>query len=160
MEMNKETCLFVFFKKREKCICSSSWETWVQGACLEPPTFPRAARLPEQSRLRSGGQGGKGEHPKAVSRQAVLAADPARAARGEVLRPGVGPGRSRCPRLQSPSQVGTDGVLGGRELLVGRVVEAERRAPSRLVTAVLDASVQEGAKSAGPRVVETDHRPA
>lgn len=38
------------------------------------------------------------------------------------------------------------------------VVEDERRAPFRLTFEALDASIQEGAKSAGPSVVETQHR--
>ncbi|TEA28763.1 hypothetical protein DBR06_SOUSAS24510020 [Sousa chinensis] len=38
------------------------------------------------------------------------------------------------------------------------VVEDERRAPFRLAFEALDASIQEGAKSAGPSVVETQHR--
>lgn len=62
--------------------------------------------------------------------------------------------------MESPSQVSTDRCVRGPELLVVRVAEAERRAPSRLVTAVLDASVQEDAKSAGLSVVETNHRPS
>lgn len=41
-----------------------------------------------------------------------------------------------------------------------RVAEVERRAPSRLVSAVLDALVQEGSKSAGTSVVETHHGPS
>ena len=40
------------------------------------------------------------------------------------------------------------------------VVQDERQAPFGLAAIVLDTSVQEGAKSAGSRVVKTHHRPS
>lgn len=68
------------------------------------------------------------------------------------------PRLGKNPRLNTPSKVGTDREVQGSKLLMQWVVQDERQAPFHLVTIVLDTSVQEGAKRARSRVVETHHR--
>ena len=70
----------------------------------------------------------------------------------------MGPRLGRNLRLNTPSKVSTDREVQGSKLLMQWVVQDERQAPFRLATIVLDTSVQEGAKRAGLRVVETHHR--